>query len=424
MPLQFTYSERCHYNSFEPSNMPFYTYLILLDPRAGSGIFVWTKMPLLPLHPPLTYLWAPHVSFFFFFPSPAAVAALHPQALARTPRPCARAPAASSEVEKTAVVGAAPAPAPAPESPPASRARWRGYLMTVTPPSPCTNGSYGSSRRSSPPLEAAATSSPFSASLSRRSSSSLAGPWDPTASPALSRPSGAGPARPSRAGVRGAERRRTGQAQNGEAAWSSNGAGPARSQRARGGDNHELDGVSRAELLAEPEHLGWACRTRTSWSPPAPPWHGGSGQFQRRRSVRAHSAAQASPGAAPFGVHARAPPRRSGSAPELGVLHRQRPSAPPRRARPCGAPPPKSARARRRCGPALAGAADTPAPPSGARARRRRARHEQRRAAPAGRRSWRREDGAGTRREDSPASGRLRARARRPRRQVQAPAWG
>ncbi|KAG2608709.1 hypothetical protein PVAP13_4NG343601 [Panicum virgatum] len=28
-------------------------------------------MPLLPLHPPLTYLWAPHVSFFFFpfFPS-------------------------------------------------------------------------------------------------------------------------------------------------------------------------------------------------------------------------------------------------------------------------------------------------------------------------------------------------------------------
>ena len=71
MPLQFTYSERCHYNSFEPSNMPFYTYLILLDPRAGSGIFVWTKMPLLPLHPPLTYLWAPHVSFFFFpfFPS-------------------------------------------------------------------------------------------------------------------------------------------------------------------------------------------------------------------------------------------------------------------------------------------------------------------------------------------------------------------
>src|SRR6185437_12470228 len=100
--------------------MPFYTYLILLDPRAGSGIFVWTKMPLLPLHPPLTYLWAPHVSFFFFFPSPAAVAALHPQALARTPRPCARAAAASSEVEKTAVVGAAPAP----ESPPASRARW------------------------------------------------------------------------------------------------------------------------------------------------------------------------------------------------------------------------------------------------------------------------------------------------------------
>ena len=119
MPLQFTYSEQCHYNSFEPSNMPFYTYLILLDPRAGSGIFVWTKMPLLPLHPPLTYLWAPHVSFFFF-PSPAAVAALHPQALARTPRPCARAAAASSEVEKTAVVGAAPAP----ESPPASRARW------------------------------------------------------------------------------------------------------------------------------------------------------------------------------------------------------------------------------------------------------------------------------------------------------------
>ena len=120
IPLQFTYSERCHYNSFEPSNMPFSTYLILLDPRAGSGIFVWTKMPLLPLHPPLTYLWAPHVSFFFFFPSPAAVAALHPQALARTPRPCARAAAASSEVEKTAVVGAAPAP----ESPPASRARW------------------------------------------------------------------------------------------------------------------------------------------------------------------------------------------------------------------------------------------------------------------------------------------------------------
>ena len=78
MPLQFTYSERCHYNSFEPSNMPFSTYLILLDPRAGSGIFVWTKMPLLPLHPPLTYLWAPHVSFFFFFPSPATVAALHP----------------------------------------------------------------------------------------------------------------------------------------------------------------------------------------------------------------------------------------------------------------------------------------------------------------------------------------------------------
>ena len=68
MPLQFTYSERCHYNSFEPSNMSFYTYLILLDPRAGSGIFVWTKMPLLPLHPPLTYLWAPHVIFFFFFP--------------------------------------------------------------------------------------------------------------------------------------------------------------------------------------------------------------------------------------------------------------------------------------------------------------------------------------------------------------------
>jgi len=79
--------------------------------------------------------------------------------------------------------------------------------------------------------------------------------------------------------------------------------------------------------------------------------------LQRRRSVRAPSAAQASPEAAPFGVHARAPPRRSGSAPELGVLHRQRPSAPPRRARPCGAPPPKSARARRRRGPALAGAA-------------------------------------------------------------------
>ena len=68
MPLQFTYFERCHYNSFEPSNMPFYTYLILLDPRAGSGIFVWTKMPLLPLHSPLTYLWAPHVSIFFIFP--------------------------------------------------------------------------------------------------------------------------------------------------------------------------------------------------------------------------------------------------------------------------------------------------------------------------------------------------------------------
>jgi len=43
------------------------------------------------------------------------------------------------------------------------------------------------------------------------------------------------------------------------------------------------------------------------------------------------SAAQASPRAAPFGVHARAP-RCSGSAPELSVLHRQRPSAPPRRA--------------------------------------------------------------------------------------------
>ncbi|XP_039841889.1 translation initiation factor IF-2-like [Panicum virgatum] len=176
--------------------MPFSTYLILLDPRAGS----------------------------------AAVAALHPQAPARTPRPCARAPAASSEVEKTAVVGAAPAQAP--ESPPASRARWRGYLTTVAPP-------------------------------------------------ASSRPSGAGPARlsrPSRAGESGAERQRTGQARNGEAA---------------------------CELPR---------------------------QFQRRRSVRAPSAAQARPGAAPFGVHARAPPRCSGSAPELSVLHRQRPSAAPRRA--------------------------------------------------------------------------------------------
>ncbi|KAG2546999.1 hypothetical protein PVAP13_9KG066057 [Panicum virgatum] len=73
-------------------------------------------------------------------------------------------------------------------------------------------------------------------------------------------------------------------------------------------------------------------------------------------------------------------------------------------------------RARRRCGPALAGAADTPAPPSGARARRRRVRtrREQRRASPAG--EQRRaapaealvEEGAGTRREDAPASGRLR----------------
>ena len=231
MPLQFTYSERCHYNSFEPSNMPFSTYLILLDPRAGSGIFVWTKMPccLSTLHS-LTY--GPHMSASSssFLSSPAAVAALHPQAPARTPRPCARAPAASSEVEKTAVVGAAPAQAP--ESPPASRARWRGYLTTVAPP-------------------------------------------------ASSRPSGAGPARlsrPSRAGESGAERQRTGQARNGEAA---------------------------CELPR---------------------------QFQRRRSVRAPSAAQASPGAAPFGVHARAPPRCSGSAPELGVLHRQRPSAPPRRA--------------------------------------------------------------------------------------------
>ena len=104
MPLQFTYSEQCHYNSFEPSNMPFSTYLILLDPRAGSGIFVWTKMPLLPLHPPLTYLWAPHVSIFFifpFFPSRCR----RPPPPARSPRPCVPAPAASSEVEKTVVVG-------------------------------------------------------------------------------------------------------------------------------------------------------------------------------------------------------------------------------------------------------------------------------------------------------------------------------
>ena len=93
MPLQFTYSERCHYNSFEPSNMPFSTYLILLDPRAGSGIFVWTKMPLLPLHPPLTYLWAPHVSIFFifpFFPSrcrrpPPPGPSAHPPALCACP---------------------------------------------------------------------------------------------------------------------------------------------------------------------------------------------------------------------------------------------------------------------------------------------------------------------------------------------------
>ena len=220
-------------------------------------------MPLLPLHPPLTYLWAPHVSFFFFFPSPVAVAALHPQAPARTPRPCARAAAASSEVEKTAVIGAAPAP----ESPPASRARW-------------------------------------------------------------------------------------------------------------------------------PSSGGGACELPR----------------QRRRARR---------------------PRRSGSTPALHrAVRGPRPSSassiasapPPRRAELAHAEPllPDPH--------ALAGAADTPAPPSGARARREQRRAspagEQRRAAPAGRRSWRREEGAGTRREDSPALGRLRARARRPMRQVQAPAWG
>ena len=280
MPLQFTYSERCHYNSFEPSNMPFYMYLILLDPRAGSGIFVWTKMPLLPLHPPLTYLWAPHVSFFFFFPSPAAVAALHPQAPARTPRPCARAAAASSEVEKTAVVGAAPAP----ESPPASRARW---------------------------------------------------------------PSSGG------------------------------GACELPRQRRR------------------------ARRPRRSGSTPA-----------LHRAVRGPRPSSAS------SIASAPPPRRAAPSSPM-----RSPSSQIRTRSPAPWP-----RARRRCGPALAVAADTPAPPSGARARREQRRAspagEQRRAAPAGRRSWRREEGAGTRREDSPALGRLRARARRPMRQVQAPAWG
>ncbi|KAG2618109.1 hypothetical protein PVAP13_3NG258186 [Panicum virgatum] len=125
--------------------------------------------------------------------------------------------------------------------------------------------------------------------------------------------------------------------------------------------------------------------------------------------------------AAPFGVRARA--RRPPSSAPL------RPAA---QSSPMRIPPPRSARARRRRGPALAGAADTPAPPSGARARRRRAhaRREQRRASPAG--EQRRaapaealvEEGAGTRREDSPASRRLRVRTRRPSRQVQAPAWG
>ena len=274
MPLQFTYSERCHYNSFEPSNMLFSTYLILLDPRAGSGIFVWTKMPLLPLHPPLTYLWAPHVSFFFFFPSPAAVAALHPQALARTPGPV--------------------------RVPRPHRRRWR-----------------------------------------RRRSS---------------------------------ERRRRRRQR-------------VRPPRARGGPPAEAERASSLGSAGEP-------RGRAVRGP-------------RPRST------------APFGVRARA--RRPPSPAPL------RPAA-PRRARPCGAPPPRSARARRRRGLALAGAADTPAPPSGARARREQRRAslmgEQRRAASAGRRSWRREEGAGTRREDSPALGRLRARARRPMRQVQAPAWG
>ena len=46
-------------------------YLISLDAHAGSGISVWTKIPTLHLHPPLTCSWAPHfTSFFRFLPNP------------------------------------------------------------------------------------------------------------------------------------------------------------------------------------------------------------------------------------------------------------------------------------------------------------------------------------------------------------------
>ena len=45
LPLQFTYLKICYYNSLFASDVPFCTYLISLDARAGSGIYKNTHAP-------------------------------------------------------------------------------------------------------------------------------------------------------------------------------------------------------------------------------------------------------------------------------------------------------------------------------------------------------------------------------------------
>jgi len=47
VPLQFTYSEQCHYISLKPWNMLFSTSSTISDPHAGIDITVKIKMPLL-----------------------------------------------------------------------------------------------------------------------------------------------------------------------------------------------------------------------------------------------------------------------------------------------------------------------------------------------------------------------------------------
>jgi hypothetical protein len=73
MPLQFAYSERCHYNFLLPCDLPFCMYLMPLDPFVGTDIFVWTRMPLLHLYSSLTDSWDTCVIPFLFpfFPDPS-----------------------------------------------------------------------------------------------------------------------------------------------------------------------------------------------------------------------------------------------------------------------------------------------------------------------------------------------------------------